>query len=64
LIMAARSAAEASTLRLIDDGGTAADAHTVLSDKNKNIMKSRYIMAIPSLILRLEYKCFESTAGG
>jgi hypothetical protein len=56
--MAARSDAEVSTLKLIEDGGTDAEAHTELSDKSRNIKKSREKMVQSPFGLILEYiKC-------
>jgi hypothetical protein len=46
--MVARSAAEVSTLTLIEDNGTGAAAQTELSDTSNNSMKSRDKMAITS----------------
>ncbi len=45
---AARSAAELSTFTLIEDGGTAAEAGTELSDRHRNSRNSRDKMAKPS----------------
>jgi hypothetical protein len=58
--MVARSAVEASTLRLIDDGGTAAEAHTALSNKNRNIVRIRLKMAKPSLKFYLMARGFSA----
>jgi hypothetical protein len=54
--MAARSAAEVSTLTLIEDGGTVAAAQTELSDTSKNSMKSRDKMAVASFGFILNYQ--------
>ena len=51
--MTASSVAVVSILRLIEDGGTAAKAHTGLNDKSNIIMNRRDIMAMVSLGLLL-----------